>query len=185
MLRINQLTYRIGGRVLFDAASATVNAGHRVGLVGRNGTGKTTLLRLLTGALTADGGEIEIPARWQVGVTSQEAPSGPMSLVETVLAADRELAALQAEAATAADPARIAEIHGRLRDKGAHAAPARAARILAGLGFDQAAQARPCSDFSGGWRMRVALAGLLFTAPDLLLLDEPTNHLDLEATVWL
>ena len=185
MLRIENLTYRIGGRILLDQATASVNPGHRVGLVGRNGTGKTTLLKLITGELAPDGGSVEIPARWQVGVTSQEAPSGTGSLIDTVIAADRELASLQAESETAEDFDRIAEIHNRLRDKIAHSAEARAARILAGLGFDHAAQQRPCSDFSGGWRMRVALAGLLFTQPDLLLLDEPTNHLDLEATIWL
>ena len=185
MLRIDNLTYRIGGRTLLDGASAIVDPGHRVGLVGRNGTGKTTLLRLISGALEHDGGEIAVPRRWRIGITSQEAPGGPASLIDTVLAADAEFVALQAEAETAHDPDRIGEIHARLEDKGAHGAPARAARILAGLGFDEAAQRRPCSSFSGGWRMRVALAGLLFTAPDLLLLDEPTNHLDLEATLWL
>ncbi len=185
MLQINQLTYRIGGRVLLDSTSASINAGHRVGLVGRNGTGKTTLLKLLTGELQPDGGSIEMPTRWTVGVTSQEAPSGAASLIETVIAADRELVALQAEAETAQDADRIGEIHARLQDKQVHTATSRAARILAGLGFDHAAQQRPCSDYSGGWRMRVALAGLLFTQPDLLLLDEPTNHLDLEATMWL
>jgi ATP-binding cassette, subfamily F, member 3 len=185
MLRITRLTYRIAGRVLFDGADATVTAGQRVGLVGRNGTGKTTLLRLIAGEIEPDSGTIETPVRWRIGVMAQEAPSGARSLLDTVLDADAELAALEAEAATATDPARIAAIHARLADKGAHAAPARAARILAGLGFDAAAQARPCAEFSGGWRMRVALAALLFTEPDLLLLDEPTNHLDLEATVWL
>ena len=185
MLRIENLTYRIGARVLFDQADAVVNPGHRVGLVGRNGTGKTTLLRLITGALTLDGGAINVPARWRVGVTSQEAPGGRESLIDTVLATDTELAALNAEAETASDPHRISEIHERLGDKDAWSAPARAARILAGLGFDEAAQQLPCSDFSGGWRMRVALAALLFTEPDLLLLDEPTNHLDLEASLWL
>ncbi len=185
MLRISGLTYRIAGRVLFDGADATVAPGQRVGLVGRNGTGKTTLLRLISGEIEPDSGTIETPSRWRVGVMAQEAPAGPRSLVDTVLAADAELAALEEEARTATDPDRIAAIHARLADKGAHAAPARAARILAGLGFDAAAQARPCDEFSGGWRMRVALAALLFTEPDLLLLDEPTNHLDLEASLWL
>jgi ATP-binding cassette subfamily F protein 3 len=185
MLRIESLTYRIGPRVLLDGADATINEGHRVGFVGRNGTGKTTLLKLIAGALEPDEGRIEIPKRWRVGITGQEAPSGPQSLIDTVLASDAELTALMAEAETATDPGRIADIHARLHASGAHAARARAARILAGLGFDEAAQQRPCSDFSGGWRMRVALAALLFTEPDLLLLDEPTNHLDLEATVWL
>jgi ATP-binding cassette, subfamily F, member 3 len=185
MLRIDKLTYRVGARPLFDQADAAVNSGHRVGLVGRNGTGKTTLLRLISGELQPDGGRIEKPARWRTGITRQEAPDGPVSLIETVLSADRELMALTEEAETADDPHRIAEIHVRLRDKDAHTAEARAARILAGLGFDAAAQRRPCGEFSGGWRMRIALAALLFTEPDLLLLDEPTNHLDLEATLWL
>jgi ATP-binding cassette subfamily F protein 3 len=185
MLRIENLTYRIGGRVLLDGASAAIDAGHRVGLVGRNGTGKTTLLRLIAGTLEADDGDIGVPARWSVGITSQEAPGGEASLVDTVLAADAELVALEAEALTATDADRIAAIHARLDAKDAHRARARVARILAGLGFDEAAQAQPCSSFSGGWRMRVALAGLLFMRPELLLLDEPTNHLDLEASLWL
>ena len=185
MLRIENLTYRIGRRILLDQASAGINAGHRVGLVGRNGTGKTTLLRMIIGMLAADDGTIDIPTSWRVGITRQEAPDGPQSLIDTVLAADRELTSLNAEAETATDPNRIAEIHTRLHDKGAHSAPSRAARLLAGLGFSEEDQQRPCSDFSGGWRMRVALASLLFTQPDLLLLDEPTNHLDLEASLWL
>jgi len=185
MLRIENLTYRIGPRVLLDQASAVINPGHRVGMVGRNGTGKTTLLRLITGGLDPDGGTTETPARWRIGVSAQEAPSGTHSLIDTVMAADKELARLTIEAETATDPDRIAELHARLRDKNAHSAPSRAARILAGLGFDEAAQQRPCDSFSGGWRMRVALAGLLFSEPDLLLLDEPTNHLDLEACLWL
>jgi ATP-binding cassette, subfamily F, member 3 len=179
MLRIDNLTYRIGPRVLLDAASAMINQGHRVGLVGRNGTGKTTLLRLITDALEPDEGSIEWPRRWRVGITSQEAPGGSKSLIDTVLEADTELTELTAEAETADDPDRIIEIHMRLGEREAHTARARAARILAGLGFDESAQNQPCSDFSGGWRMRVALASLLFTQPDLLLLDEPTNHLDL------
>jgi len=185
MLNISNVTYRIGARVLLDQASAAINAGHKVGFVGRNGTGKTTLLRLIYGTLSPAEGEIEIPKRWTVGITSQEAPNGPTSLIDTVIAADTELVSLMAEAETATDPSRIGAIHARLADKEAHTANARAARILAGLGFDEAAQKKPCNDYSGGWRMRVALAGLLFMQPDLLLLDEPTNHLDLEATIWL
>ncbi len=185
MLSIDNLTYRIGSRVLLDQATAAVNPGHRVGLVGRNGSGKTTLLRLISGELELDGGRIDTPSRWQIGMTRQEAPGGSESLIDTVLNADEEVAGLTAEAETASDPHRIAEIHDRLRDREAHTARARAARILAGLGFSEAAQQRPCSEYSGGWRMRVALATLLFTRPDLLLLDEPTNHLDLEATLWL
>ncbi len=185
MLRIEDLSYRIGKRVLIDHASVDINPGHRVGLVGRNGTGKTTLLHLITGALEPDTGKIDFPESWRLGITKQEAPSGSQSLTDTVLAGDRELRQLNREAETATDPLRIAEIHARLQEKHAHSAPSRAARLLAGLGFSEADRLRPCSEFSGGWRMRVALASLLFSEPDLLLLDEPTNHLDLEATLWL
>ncbi len=185
MLQISELTYRVGGRLLLDRASVTIPAGHKVALVGRNGTGKSTLLRLIAGELAPDAGEVSVPNGTRMGWVRQEAPAGPESLIDTVLAADTERAALMAEAETATDPARIADIHTRLADIGAYAAEARAARILSGLGFDAEAQKRPCSDFSGGWRMRVALAAVLFSEPDLLLLDEPTNHLDLEATVWL
>jgi len=185
MLHINDLTFRFGGRVLFDQATAVVPKGHRVALVGRNGTGKSTLLKLIAGWIHADAGAITVPAGTRIGMVAQEAPEGPTSLIDAVLAADTERTALLAEAETATDPHRIAEVHTRLADIEAHSAPARAAQILAGLGFDAEAQLRPCSAFSGGWRMRVALAGVLFSRPDLLLLDEPTNHLDLEATLWL
>ncbi len=185
MLRIEDLTYRIGKRTLIDRASVDIPSGHRVGLVGRNGVGKTTLLHLITGALETDQGRIDYPETWRIGITRQEAPSGKLSLTDTVLAGDRELARLTREAETETDPMRIAEIHARLQEKNAHSAPARAARILAGLGFTEKDRQRPCDEFSGGWRMRVALASLLFSEPDLLLLDEPTNHLDLEATMWL
>ena len=185
MLRISDLTYRIGARLLFDRAQATINTGHRVGLVGRNGAGKTTLVRLIAGELEPDGGRIETPARCRIGLTRQDAPAGPESLIETVLAADTEMRRLTAAAEAATDPHTIAEIHARLRDTDAHSAPARAARILAGLGFSESAQQQPCNTFSGGWRMRVGLAALLFLEPDILLLDEPTNHLDLEAALWL
>ena len=185
MLHIKDLTFRYGGRVLFEQATVAVPRGHRVALVGRNGTGKSTLLRLIAGELAHDGGSIRLPAGLKVGLLAQEAPGGEASLLETVLAADHERTALLAEAETATDPHRIADIHTRLADIGSHTGPARAGQILSGLGFDAATQARPCSAFSGGWRMRVALAGILFAAPDLLLLDEPTNHLDLEATLWL
>ena len=168
-----------------ENASLSLPTGHRTGLVGRNGSGKTTLFRVIAGELQADDGDINLGGRPRIGRVAQEAPDGPQSLLETVLAADKERAGLLAEAETATDPTRIADVHARLVDIEAHAAPARAARILAGLGFDEEAQARPCNEFSGGWRMRVALAGALFSRPDLLLLDEPTNHLDLEATMWL
>jgi ATP-binding cassette subfamily F protein 3 len=185
MLTISSLIFRIGGRALFDGASAQIPDGHRVGLVGRNGAGKSTLLGLIQGELQPDGGSIELNRGVRIGIVAQEAPSGPQTPVEIVLAADTERASLLAEAETAHDPDRIGEIHARLGDIDAHAAPARAAQILAGLGFDDAMQQRAMSDFSGGWRMRVALAAVLFAEPDLLLLDEPTNHLDLEATLWL
>jgi ATP-binding cassette, subfamily F, member 3 len=185
MLHINDLTYRIGDRALLDRATVALAEGSKTGLVGRNGAGKTTLFRLIAGAIEPESGSIGVPRNWRIGEVAQEAPGGPESLIDVVLAADRERAALLAEAATVADGHRIAEIQTRLADIGAHAAEARAARILAGLGFDEAAQQRPCSSFSGGWRMRVALAAVLFTEPDLLLLDEPTNYLDLEGTLWL
>ncbi|MCW8915643.1 MAG: ABC-F family ATP-binding cassette domain-containing protein [Magnetovibrio sp.] len=185
MLHINDLTYRIGGRVLLEGATVAIPKGHKVGLVGRNGTGKSTLFKLISGEITGDDGAINLRPGAKLGMVAQEAPSGPESLIDTVLAADAERTALLAEAETVTDPDRIGEVHTRLADIDAHAAPARAARILSGLGFDEEAQQRPCSDFSGGWRMRVALAAVLFAAPDLLLLDEPTNHLDLEATLWL
>ena len=185
MLQINDLTYRIEGRPIFDHATAAIPAGHKVGLVGRNGAGKTTLLKLISGELAPDDGSIRLPKTTRIGWVTQEAPGGPESLIEVVLAADTERAKLLAEAETATNPNRIAEIHVRLSDMDAHSAPSRAARILSGLGFDDAAQKRPCSEFSGGWRMRVALAAMLFTEPELLLLDEPSNYLDLEGTMWL
>jgi ATP-binding cassette subfamily F protein 3 len=185
MLRINDLTYRIEGRPLFEQAGANIPSGHKVGLVGRNGTGKTTLFRLIRGEIESDGGDISIPREWRIGGVAQEVPGGPTTLIDTVLEADVERTALMTEALTASDPMRIAEIETRLIDIGAHRAPARAAEILAGLGFDAEAQQRPCSDFSGGWRMRVALAAVLFSNPELLLLDEPTNYLDLEGSLWL
>jgi ATP-binding cassette subfamily F protein 3 len=185
MLHINDLTYRIGGRVIFDRATAGIPAGHKVGIVGRNGTGKTTLLRLMLGDISPDDGSFSWPKTSKLGGVAQEAPGGPQSLIETVLAADKERETLLNEADSATDPHRIAEIQLRLSDIGAHAAPARAAQILSGLGFNEDAQQRPCSEFSGGWRMRVALASVLFTAPEILLLDEPTNYLDLEGTLWL
>ncbi|HEX2656168.1 MAG TPA: ABC-F family ATP-binding cassette domain-containing protein [Xanthobacteraceae bacterium] len=185
MLVIDDLSVRVAGRLLIEGACVQVPTGARVGLVGRNGTGKTTLFRVLTGEFSAEHGKIEVGQRTRIGRLSQEAPGGPQTLLETVLAADTERSALLAEAETATDSNRIAEIHTRLADIDAHAAPARAAAILAGLGFDAAAQSRACSEFSGGWRMRVALAAMLFAQPDLLLLDEPTNYLDLEGTLWL
>ncbi len=184
LLTITGLTLRMAGRTLLDRADLTVDPGRRIGLVGRNGAGKSTLLRAISGELGADGGEIRLSSRARMAQVRQTAPSGPQSLLDTVLEGDPERLALLAELETA-EPARLADIHERLRTIGADSAPARAAAILSGLGFDAAAQARPVDSYSGGWRMRVALATALFAAPDLLLLDEPTNHLDLEATLWL
>ena len=185
MLSITDISVRIAGRLLIDHGSAQIVPGARVGLIGRNGAGKSTLFQALRGELPTETGTITIPPRWRVGSLAQEAPNGPESLIEVVLKADLERDALLREADIAHDPHRIAEIQTRLVDIDAHSAPARAAAILNGLGFSTADQARPCSEFSGGWRMRVALAATLFAAPDLLLLDEPTNYLDLEGTLWL
>ena len=185
MLSITDISVRIAGRLLIDHGSAQIVPGARVGLIGRNGAGKSTLFQAIRGELPTETGTISIPPRWRVGSLAQEAPNGPESLIDVVLKADLERDALLQEADTAHDPHRIAEIQTRLVDIDAHSAPARAAAILSGLGFSTADQARPCSEFSGGWRMRVALAATLFAAPDLLLLDEPTNYLDLEGTLWL
>src|SRR5436853_3437640 len=185
MLSISEISVRSAGRLLIDHGTAQILPGARVGFVGRNGVGKSTLFSAIRGELPTETGSITIPPRWRVGSLAQEAPNGPESLIEIVLKADVERDALLREAETAHDPHRIAEIQTRLVDIDAHSAPARAAAILNGLGFSTADQARPCHEFSGGWRMRVALAAKLFAAPDLLLLDEPTNYLDLEGTLWL
>jgi ATP-binding cassette subfamily F protein 3 len=185
MLILDDLTVRIAGRTLIENASARIPTGARVGLVGRNGTGKSTLFNVIAGDHPAEQGRVDFPSRWRIGRLAQEAPSGPESLIEIVLRADTERTRLLAEAETAHDAHAIAEIQTRLADIGAHAAPARAASILAGLGFSEADQQRAVNEFSGGWRMRVALAATLFAQPDLLLLDEPTNYLDLEGTLWL
>src|ERR1700754_730495 len=185
MLSITDLSIRLAGRLLIDQSSVQITPGSRVGMVGRNGTGKSTLFKVIRGELSAEHGTVSLPPRWRVGSLAQEAPNGPESLISVVLKADLERDALLHEAEHATDPHRIAEIQTRLVDIDAHSAPSRAAAILSGLGFSTADQARPCSEFSGGWRMRVALAATLFAAPDLLLLDEPTNYLDLEGTLWL
>ncbi len=169
MLSLKNITFSMEGKKLFDDATTLIPAGHKVGFVGRNGAGKTTLFRLIRGELSLDGGEIEVPRRARIGGVAQEAPATRDSLIDTVLMADEERTALMAEAETAQDPHRIADIQHRLLDIDAHSAEARAAAILHGLGFDSAAQARACADFSGGWRMRVALAGVLFARPDVLL----------------
>ncbi|MCM2473961.1 ABC-F family ATP-binding cassette domain-containing protein [Rhizobium sp. CG5] len=185
MITINDISARIAGRLLIDHASVSLPSGTKAGLVGRNGAGKSTLFKIITGDLSAESGSVSIPKNARIGQVAQEAPGTEDSLIEIVLAADKERAALMLESETADDPHRIAEIQMRLADIDAHSAEARAATILAGLGFNAEAQLRPASSFSGGWRMRVALAAVLFSEPDLLLLDEPTNYLDLEGTLWL
>ena len=185
MLTLSEVTYRIEKRRLLDRANAQIPDGAKVGLVGRNGVGKSTLLDLIRGVLEPEDGTIELPGSRRIGFLAQEAPGGAATPFETVLAADRERTRLLAEREADPAPLRAAEIETRLVEIDAHSAPSRAARILAGLGLDDAMQRRPLDDLSGGWRMRVALAAVLFTEPDLLLLDEPTNHLDLEASLWL
>ncbi len=185
MLRIENISYSVAGRPLIENASATIPAGHKVGLVGRNGTGKTTLFRLIRGELALDSGTIRLPKRARIAGVAQDVPGSDRSLIDTVLAADSERANLLTEAASATDATRIADIQARLNDINAWSAQARAASILSGLGFTHEQQSMPCSGFSGGWRMRVALAEVLFSQPDLLLLDEPTNYLDLEGALWL
>lgn len=185
MLRISEINYSVEGRPLFEEASAVIPEGHKVGLVGRNGAGKTTLFRIIRGELGLDAGELILPSRAKIGGVAQEVPSSETSLIDTVLACDTERAALMIEAETATDPTRIADIQARLVDIDAWTAEGRASSILKGLGFDDHDQSQPCSAYSGGWRMRVALAGVLFAEPDLLLLDEPTNYLDLEGALWL
>ncbi|MEH6702492.1 ABC-F family ATP-binding cassette domain-containing protein [Parasphingorhabdus sp.] len=185
MLNFSNITVRLGGTVILDGATAALPPGARVGMIGRNGAGKSTLMKVIAGFLEPDDGSVDMPKDARMGYIAQEAPAGQDSPLDTVLAADVERASLLAEAETAADPHRIGEIHERLNMIEAHSAPARAAKILIGLGFDEAAQQQPMDSFSGGWRMRVALAALLFSQPEVLLLDEPSNHLDLEATLWL
>ena len=185
MLNLNGITVRLGGRTIIDDATAKLPPRGRIGLIGRNGAGKSTLVRVVAGMLEPDSGEVAMPRGSRLGYIAQEAPGGDATPFETVIAADVERAALMLESEACADADRLAEIHERLIAIDAHAAPSRAARILVGLGFDEAAQHRPLESFSGGWRMRVALAALLFSQPDLLLLDEPSNHLDLEAVLWL
>ncbi|MBM3560582.1 MAG: ABC-F family ATP-binding cassette domain-containing protein [Alphaproteobacteria bacterium] len=185
MLTLNNITVRLGGQLILDNASASLPPRSCVGLIGRNGAGKSTLLKVIIGAMEADGGSVETPRNTRIGYVAQEAPGGVATPFETVLAADTERARLLAAAEQPHDVHEIGEIHEQLNAIDAHGAPARAARILAGLGFDEEMQHRPLSTFSGGWRMRVALGALLFSEPDLLLLDEPSNHLDLEAEIWL
>ncbi len=185
MLTINSLTVRLGGQPILEQASAAIPQGARVGLIGRNGAGKSTLMKTLIGEIEPDEGEITKPSRVRIGYIAQDAPSGSITPTGAVLAADTERARLLEEAETCTDPDRLGEVHERLLAIDAYSAPSRAARILTGLGFDETMQEQPLDSFSGGWKMRVALGALLFSAPDILLLDEPSNHLDLEATLWL
>ncbi|HVY12637.1 MAG TPA: ABC-F family ATP-binding cassette domain-containing protein, partial [Alphaproteobacteria bacterium] len=185
MLSIQNLTYRVAGRTLLDNVSLNIPAGHRVGLVGPNGTGKTTLFKLIAGDLAADGGEISLMKGATLGMVRQDLPEDDTPIIDVVLNADKERAALLKEGETTEDPDRIAYIYERLGEINAYDAPARVAEILAGLGFSNAAQSAPISSFSGGWRARIALAAALFLRPNVLLLDEPTNHLDFESLVWL
>ncbi len=185
MLTIDGLTVRLGGRSILERASATVPQGARVGLIGRNGAGKSTLMKAMIGEIEPDEGEISRPSRARIGYIAQEAPSGTATPEQLVLAADTERESLLAEFETCTDAERLCEVHERLLAIDAYSAPARAAKILNGLGFDEEMQQRPVDSFSGGWKMRIALGALLFSQPDILLLDEPSNHLDLEATLWL
>jgi len=185
MLNLNGITVRLGGRTILDGATAALPPKSRVGLIGRNGAGKSTLMKVMIGQIDPDAGAIEMPRGTRIGYIAQEAPSGTTTPIEAVLAADTERAALLTESETCEDPDRLGDIYDRLGAIDAYTAPARAAAILVGLGFDEEMQGRPLDSYSGGWKMRVALAALLFSRPDLLLLDEPSNHLDLEATLWL
>ncbi len=184
MLRIHDLVFDAWGRRFFDHATVTLPVGAKVGLVGRNGAGKSTLFKLILGQLSAGGGEIDYPRAARIASVDQEHEATPIPLLETVLAADIERAALLTELETAV-PERMGDIYARLGEIDADRAPSRAAEILSGLGFSTADLYRPMSEFSGGWRMRVAMAAALFAEPDLLLLDEPTNYLDLEGAMWL
>jgi len=185
MLTFQGITVRLGGRAILDRATATIPPRGKVGLIGRNGAGKSTLVKAIIGEIDPDEGEVEMPRRTKLGYIAQEAPSGVISPFDSVLSSDVERTSLLEESEICTEPHRLGDIHDRLLAIDAYSAPSRAARILIGLGFDEEMQARPLDSFSGGWKMRVALASLLFSAPDVMLLDEPSNHLDLEATLWL
>lgn len=185
MLHVNNLTVRIAGRKIIDRASFALRKGSKTGLVGRNGCGKSTLFRAIIGELPIESGEVALRPGARLGSVDQEAPGGAQSAAEQVQFYDQELTELPLREKHATSPEEIAQIQTRLYDIEAHTAASRAASILSGLGFSEKDQSRACSEFSGGWRMRIALAGMLFAQPDLLLLDEPSNYLDLEGVVWL
>ena len=185
MIKIEKISFSIGGRKLLDTGNITIPSGHKIGVVGRNGTGKTTLFELIKGDLELESGHIIIPKNEKIGDVKQEVSENDLSVLETILAADEERAELLKKSEIEKDPNRISEIQLRLEDIGAWSAEARASTILKGLGFDEKDNHRPCKSFSGGWRMRISLAAVLFNQPELLLLDEPTNYLDLEGTIWL
>ena len=194
MLRISNLTLARGAKRLLEGASLAVHAGHKVGLIGPNGCGKSSLFALLLGELHTDSGDVSLPPSWTVAHVAQETPAVSSAAIEFVLDGDRELRAVEralqmAEAAAAVDPElageSLAELHHRFDEIGGYAARARAATLLAGLGFPVARHSEPVASFSGGWRMRLNLAQALMCRSDLLLLDEPTNHLDLDAVLWL
>ncbi|TJZ76241.1 ATP-binding cassette domain-containing protein [Chitiniphilus eburneus] len=186
MIRLKSLTLRRGTKVLLDQAELTIHPGQKVGVVGANGAGKSSFFALLRGELHPDGGDLELPPRLVIGHVAQETPALPASALDYTLDGDTELRAIEAELAKVADDGvRHGELLGRLEAIDGYSAPARAAKLLAGLGFSEAEMRRPVSTFSGGWRMRLNLAQALMCRSDLLLLDEPTNHLDLETVVWL
>lgn len=188
MIEIKNLTLQRGLKVLLDKANATVNPGQRVGLIGKNGTGKSSLFALIKGEITQDGGDVSIPKNWRLASVSQETPDLDISALDYVLQGDAELQTLQTalrQAEAQNDGMKQAEYHAKLEEIDAYTAPARAAKLLNGLGFSQEEHSRPVKSFSGGWRMRLNLAQALICRADLLLLDEPTNHLDLETVLWL
>jgi ATP-binding cassette subfamily F protein 3 len=185
MIKIEKISFSIGGRKLLDTGNITIPSGHKVGVVGRNGTGKTTLFGLIKEDLELESGQINIPKNAKIGDVQQEVSENNLSVIDTILAADEERETLLKRAKTEKDPDQIAEMQIRLEDIGAWSAEARASTILKGLGFNEEDNHLPCQSFSGGWRMRISLAAVLFNQPDLLLLDEPTNYLDLEGTIWL
>lgn len=185
MLSITDITYTIGARTILEDCNVNIVDGWKVGVIGINGAGKSTLFKLISDELTPDRGEIKISARQRLGQVRQDIEECDTPLIDMVLEADEEMSALMKATETETDPNKIADIYMRLTELDAYSAPSRAAILLTGLGFKEHELRQPFSSFSGGWRMRVALAAALFVQPEILLLDEPTNHLDLEAIIWL